>query len=76
MNNVYTLTANTALTIGPPAIIFIVNPYMLYFVIFMFLLTCGTVCVSIIANCKRRNKRLDAIMTRAIRREHAKSGNE
>lgn len=65
--------ATYTLTVGPPAVIIVLNPYMMYLVLFCFMATCILICIHIINNCAKRNQRLDKVATRAIRRAHAKS---
>ena len=73
MNGFVQTVTTATISIGPPAVILVVNPYLVTFVFSVVLITCSLVCFSIIANCRKRNKRLDAIMTRATRRAYAKS---
>lgn len=61
-----------ALVITPPAMVLIINPLMLYLSMGSLMLTCLMVCGHIILRCRKRESRLDAVMTRAIRRENAK----
>ena len=73
MKSVLANITTPIITVGPPSIIIVFNPYMFYTAMTVFMLTCCLICVHIILSCARRDKRLDAVTTRAVRRANAKS---
>ena len=70
MQTAIQLAAPIGITTGGTAMLFIVNPYVFYLIAFLVAVTCIAVCYQIIVNCDKRNKRLDALATRATRRRH------
>lgn len=68
----HSAVSTATIVITPPAVVLIVNPLMFYASQGLLILTCLVVVVHIVLSCNKRNKRLDAIMTRAIRRENAR----
>jgi type IV secretory pathway TrbD component len=73
MNENLAPLVKSVIAVGPPAIIVVFNPYLFYTALVIFMLTCFLVCIHIILNCARRDKRIDAVTSRAVRRAHAKS---
>ena len=72
MQTVAQVVAGTA---GASVILLNVSPPIFYFSLGILLITCLAVCIQIIINCKRRNKRLDDLIARskARRAEHESS---
>ena len=59
------------ITGGATALLFVIDPLIFYSSLTVAIFTCLMVCVQIIRNCHKRNKRIDALYTRATRRVHA-----
>jgi len=61
-----------AIATGATTLYFVVNPYVFYGSLLLTMFTCMLVCWNIIRSCNERNKRIDALKTRATRRANAK----
>ena len=71
MQTIIQAAAPITITTGATALLFVVNPYVFYGSLAVGLFTCFAICIHIIRRCLARDKRLDALKTRATRRAYA-----
>jgi putative exporter of polyketide antibiotics len=71
-NSITSIVAPLTLTVGPPALLIVLNPYMALAILAFAMPLFIFMVIHIIRKCSERDKRLDALATRAIRRAHAR----